>query len=87
MKRQNVAPGALALNYLLSFNNKLHTSQTEAAQMVLWGEPAWWMLRSSAWALGPLVPLGIDVLWEDRLGKEGKNPSLMGFCAVCRCGS
>lgn len=31
MKRQNVVPGAFALNYLLGFNNKLHASRTEVA--------------------------------------------------------
>lgn len=37
------------------------------------------MRQSSAWALGPLVPLGIDVLWEDRLGKEGKKSLFNGL--------
>lgn len=84
MKRQNVAPGALALNYLLSFNNKLHTSQTEAAQMVLWGKRVQWMLRSGAWSLGPPAPLGTDELWEDGLRKEEKKKTLSNglLCSI-----
>lgn len=84
MKRRNVAPGALALNYLLSFNNKLHTSQTEAALIVLWGKPVQWMLQSGAWSLGPPGPLGTDALWEDRLRKEGKKKTLSNglLCSI-----
>lgn len=74
MKRQNVAPGALALNYLLSFNNELHTSQTEAAQMVLWGNHSGGRCGAVP---GPLVlqPLGT----EDGSGKEREKPLFNGL--------
>lgn len=31
MKRRNVVPGAFALSYLLSFNNKLHTRKKRSS--------------------------------------------------------
>lgn len=85
MKRQNLLPGAFALNYLLSFNNKLHTSKTEAAQMSFLGEtkgccdavPGPWLLQQP-------LGMGNDVLREDGLGKEGKiNPLYnVSWCSI-----
>lgn len=76
MKRRNSVPGVFALNYLLSFNNKLHTSKAEAALADLLEEN---LPRGCCRA----VPSSAESLWErgpacsgeDGLGREEEiNP-------------
>lgn len=72
MKRRNIVPGAFALNYLLSFNNKFHTSETEVTQMIVWGKLVRWMLRSGTRCLWGWEPMCSGTTgWEKR---EKINP-------------